>query len=63
MDIDEITGIIIDKAIKIHKELGPGLLESVYETVLFSLLKKEGLKRIVNRHSASDSPRLRVNKK
>lgn len=33
-EIDEITGIIVDAAYKIHTGLGPGLLESVYEAVL-----------------------------
>jgi GxxExxY protein len=39
-ELDEITGAVVDAAIKIHKELGPGLLESVYETVLASALVK-----------------------
>ena len=34
MHMDEITGQIIETAIEIHRELGPGLLESVYEAVL-----------------------------
>jgi iron complex transport system substrate-binding protein len=33
-DIDAITGDVIDIALRIRRELGPGLLESVYETVL-----------------------------
>ena len=33
-DIDAISGDVIDIALRIHRELGPGLLESVYETVL-----------------------------
>jgi GxxExxY protein len=33
-DIDAISGDVIDVALRIHRELGPGLLESVYETVL-----------------------------
>ena len=33
-DIDAITADVIDIALRIHRELGPGLLESVYETVL-----------------------------
>jgi GxxExxY protein len=32
--LDDITGNIIDAAMRIHRELGPGLLESVYEIVL-----------------------------
>ncbi len=33
-DIDTISGDVIDVALRIHRDLGPGLLESVYETVL-----------------------------
>ena len=33
-ELDEITGEILDACIKVHKELGPGLLESVYELCL-----------------------------
>jgi GxxExxY protein len=43
MEINEITGQIIDAAIKIHKTPGPGLLESVYEEVLHYELVKRGL--------------------
>lgn len=42
MEINEITGGIIDASIKIHKQLGPGLLESVYEEVLHYELTKRG---------------------
>ena len=31
MNLDEITGEVVDAAIKVHRELGPGLLETVYE--------------------------------
>jgi len=44
MQIDEITEIVIDTSLKIHRGLGPGLLESVYETVLAKKLIDEGLK-------------------
>ena len=43
MEINAITGQIIDAAIKVHKKLGPGLLESVYEEVLHYELNKRGL--------------------
>ncbi|MFC3580799.1 GxxExxY protein [Sphingomonas hylomeconis] len=33
-DIDEITGDVLDVALRLHRDLGPGLLESVYETVM-----------------------------
>jgi GxxExxY protein len=42
MEINEITGEIIDASIKIHKTLGPGLLESVYEEVFHYELTKRG---------------------
>lgn len=34
MDINDLTGQIIGAAIEVHKELGPGLLESIYEECL-----------------------------
>ncbi len=43
MEIDEITEAIIDEAMGIHKNLGPGLLESVYEIVLARKLIMRGL--------------------
>ena len=33
-NIEEISADVVDVALKLHRELGPGLLESVYETVL-----------------------------
>jgi len=44
MKIDEITGAIVESAMKIHSILGPGLLESVYETCLKHELTKRGLR-------------------
>jgi len=41
-ELDDITGAVVDSAMKIHKELGPGLLESVYEVVLARALEKRG---------------------
>ncbi len=41
--INEITDIIIGAAIEVHRELGPGLLESVYELCLAYELKERGL--------------------
>lgn len=40
---NELSKIIISKAIEIHKALGPGLLESAYQECLFYELKEEGL--------------------
>ena len=42
--IDEISAIVVDECITIHRELGPGLFEMVYETVLAGRLEKRGLK-------------------
>lgn len=44
MTENEIAKIVVDAAFQIHKGLGPGLLESVYEVVLAHVLKKRGLK-------------------
>jgi GxxExxY protein len=33
-ELNEITGQIVDSAMKVHRTLGPGLLESAYETCL-----------------------------
>jgi len=41
---NEITELIIGCAIKVHKALGPGLLESAYQECLFYELKKTNLK-------------------
>ncbi len=43
MEINEITGEIIDAAMKVHRALGPGLLESAYEACLVYELRKRGL--------------------
>ncbi|MDN3485505.1 GxxExxY protein [Pseudoalteromonas sp. APC 3224] len=43
MDIDELTKIVIGCAIEVHKTLGPGLLESSYESCLMYELCQAGL--------------------
>ena len=43
MNIEELSAIVVDTAFHLHKDLGPGLLESVYEAVLAGLLSEEGL--------------------
>ena len=47
MHENEISGIIVDCALKVHKTLGPGLLESVYQAALTYELRKRGL-NVVN---------------
>jgi len=44
MTENEISKIIVNTAYDIHVRLGPGLLESVYEEILFYELTKQGLK-------------------
>jgi len=44
MTENELSSIIIGAAIEVHTQLGPGLLESVYETCLYYELKEIGLK-------------------
>ena len=41
-DIDSVSSDVIEAAIRIHRELGPGLLESVYEMVLAGSLERKG---------------------
>jgi GxxExxY protein len=43
MEVDGITEKIIGCAISVHKQLGPGLLESIYESALNIELNKSGL--------------------
>ena len=40
--LDETTGAIVDAAFKLHQGLGPGLLESVYESLLAKELCRRG---------------------
>ncbi len=41
-DIDLVSGDVVDVALRLHRELGPGLLESVYEMVLAARLAAMG---------------------
>lgn len=44
MTENELSKIIVDVAYKVHTKLGPGLLESVYEEILYFELTRLGLK-------------------
>ncbi len=44
MRLNDITGMVVDAAIRVHTELGPGLLESAYEACLTYELRKRGLR-------------------
>jgi len=43
MTENDISSIIVNTSFHIHKQLGPGLLESVYEEILYYELVKKGL--------------------
>lgn len=43
-DKEELSRIVVDCAFRMHVEIGPGLLESVYEAVLEKLLLEKSLK-------------------
>lgn len=42
-DCNEVATEVVDAALAIHRELGPSLLESVYEVILADELKRRGL--------------------
>ena len=44
MTENKIAKIVFESGLRVHRNLGPGLLESAYEACLFYELKKEGLK-------------------
>lgn len=43
MNLNYLTGVIIESAITVHRELGPGLLESVYQACLSRELSARGI--------------------
>lgn len=43
-DLESIARTCVDCGYQVHKEIGPGLLESVYEVILAELLSERGLK-------------------
>jgi iron complex transport system substrate-binding protein len=43
MDVEKLAEVAIDTGLKIHRDLGPGMLESVYEAVLAAQLAKAGV--------------------
>jgi GxxExxY protein len=42
-ELTTLTGVIVDAAFKVHKTLGPGLLESVYERCLRHEFRRRGI--------------------
>ncbi len=43
MHPNEVSGAVVDAAMRVHTALGPGLLESAYETILAHVLASRGL--------------------
>lgn len=43
-NLEELSALVVDTAFHLHKDLGPGLLESVYEAVLAKALENRGLR-------------------
>lgn len=43
MNVEQVSSVVVDTAYHLHRDLGPGLLESVYETVLARMLERRGL--------------------
>ena len=44
MNIEELSTVVVDTAFHLHRDLGPGLLESVYESVFARMLESRGLR-------------------
>ena len=42
-ELNELSGIIVDSAMEVHREFGPGLLEKVYEAALERELSNRGI--------------------
>ncbi len=47
MTENEMGKIVVDSAVNLHREIGPGLLETVYE-VLLAYMLREAVFRIIN---------------
>ncbi len=43
MNVEELSAVAVDCGLKVHRDLGPGMLESAYESVLAHFLTKRGL--------------------
>ena len=56
---DVLAKRVLDEAFRLHTELGPGLLESVYEQVLAARLGKAGLRVEAQKSSALAARRMR----
>lgn len=45
-ELNELSGIIVDAAMEVHCEFGPGLLERVYESALAKELRRRGIQSV-----------------
>jgi len=61
MEFDELSGRVIGCAIEVHKNLGPGLLESTYERCLSYELTAAGLKHTTQKELPIDYKGLNIN--
>jgi GxxExxY protein len=43
MEVNKLTGIILDSCIRIHSKIGPGCFGKVYEETLYYELNKSGI--------------------
>jgi GxxExxY protein len=43
MDVEQLSAIAVDCGLQVHRDLGPGMLESAYEAVLVHLFMKRGI--------------------
>jgi hypothetical protein len=55
-ELDDITGAIVDAAFQMHRDLGPGRLESVSETIRTRALERRGLR--VEQHARQHAKQL-----
>ena len=60
MEFDELSGKIIGCAIEVHKNLGPGLMESAYEQCLSYELTAAGIKHETQKELPIDYKGLRI---
>ena len=51
-NVEELSALVVDTGLKIHRDLGPGMLESVYEVILAEKLIRLGI--IVDRQVSID---------
>ena len=43
MELEELATTCVNRGFRLHRDLGPGLLETVYETLMFEGLRRDGL--------------------